>query len=241
MRAGAVRSADRHGRLSPCIRACAVGVSSGFLLLACASGPSTPALERADAAFAAGRLSRAAALYRESERGDPQTAAVALHGLARVTLAQGDPDRASSLLEQLALRDLAYYLAHARNDHAEALVGAAEDRLGRGGDVTPAIDMLETAGRLDPDRPAIARALAEAHTLQGDWLASRGQRTLALGHFAEARGLSPGSADPWVGAAEILIAVTRRQEALALLGEARHLFPADGRVRSLTIQAMHVQ
>lgn len=207
----------------------------------CARPPALTPLERADAAYSAGSLEEARALYGESQRTHPETAALALHGLGRVTLALGDPDAAVEALGQLKRSDRRRFDASARDDYARALLEAAEQRLGDADDLEGALSLLRKLRHFDSTHPGGSAALARAHTRMGERLSMQRQRTRALVHFAQARALEPASADAWVGAAEILIAVTRHHEALRLLGEARDRFPTDGRVRSLAVRAMRVE
>jgi len=207
---------------------------------ACASAPPPTPLARAEAALLEGRFDDAQTLYDEARRTDREQAAEAMHGLGRVALAEGHPEQAIVVLEKLARVDRAYFTAHAEFDYADALLDAGRGRLEREGGAREAVDLLEKAYGLAPDHPGVTPALAEAHTSRGERLAIQGQRTRALVHFERARSLRPRNADAWVGAAEILIAANRKPDALELLSEARHLYPADGRVRSLTVQAMGV-
>jgi len=233
-----LRAPARGARFASVLLGLVLAVSG---LPGCARGPAPTPLERADAAYAAGRLDEARALYVESQRAHPETAARALLGLGRVTLALGDPDAAVEALGQLKRSDQRQFDTSARDDYARALFEAAEQRLGTDDDIEGALRLLRKLRLFDKAYPGGAAALATAHTRMGEQLSRQGQRTRALVHFAQARALKPGSADAWVGAAEILIAATRQSEALRLLGEARDRFPSDGRVRSLAVRAMRVE
>lgn len=238
-----IRSSLRTGRAPlgadiafvGCVFVCLLACLAG-----CASAPPPTTLERAEAALLEGRFDAAATLYDEARRADPTQTSAAMHGLGRVALAKGRPDQAIVMLEKLARVDRAYFSTYAAYDYTDALLDAGRDRFEKERGAREAVDLLEKAYRFAPGHPGVAAALAEAHTSRGEHLAIRGQRTRALVHFERARSLRPRNADAWVGAAEILIGANRKPDALALLSEARHLYPADGRVRSLVVQAMGV-
>ena len=228
------------GRRRGTLRAVRCGLLAFVALtLACQSGPPPTPLDRAHAAFEAGRIEEAGLLYDEAARTQPDRRAEALHGSARVRMVGREPERALALFSEVAKVDRDYFTAHARDDYAQTLLLAGRARLARK-KLEPAIDALEALQRIDPDYPGLTRALAEAWTAHGEQLSMHGRRTEAMRRFERAMELRPQAADAWIGAAEILIATGRKKEALALLADARRYNPSDGRVRALTVQAMGV-
>lgn len=239
------RSAAHRGRAASGARCVASGARCVAALLLCAglvacqSGPPPTPLERADAAFAAGRLDDALSLYDEAARTQPDRRAEALHGAARVYTVRRRPEQTLALYAEVARADRDYFVARARADYARALLQAGEKRRASRR-FEAAIEALQALQRIDAGYPGLAKALAAALTEHGEALAVEGRRTEALARFEEAMAVRPQAADAWVGAAEILIATGRSKEALQLLGDARRYNPSDGRVRALTVQAMGV-
>jgi tetratricopeptide (TPR) repeat protein len=234
---------DRRGRsgalrlVGHSVRWGAVGLLLLTLGLAgCRGGPPPTGVERGDAALAAGDLVAAADYYEQASQQDPHDVR-AWHGRAEVARQSGDPEASLGFYVQVARRDRAYLSRQARLDYTTTLIQAGHERL-RAGRTDGAVRALKAARNLTTSVPAIDTDLGRALTARGARLSMLGQRKRALADFREAIELTPGEAEPYVGAAQILLASGRREEALDLLGTARRHHPSDLRVRALTIEAV---
>lgn len=234
---------DRRGR--PSAAACArrpvrVGAVC-FVLLAiglagCRSGAPPTLVERADAVLAKGDRLEAARLYREAAVQDPDNVR-AWHGRAVVALLDAEPEASLGFYVEIARRDREYLQSHARLDYSATLIAAGHERLARGRS-DGAVRALKAAREITPGVPGLDQDLGRALTARGERLSMLGHSKRALADFNQAIVLTPGRAEPYVGAAQILLAHGRKDAALKLLAVARRHHPSDLRVRALTIEAV---
>lgn len=217
-----------------------LGLVALLLVLAglqgCRSGPPPSLVERGEAAYAIGEFRHAELLFGEALSLDSSDLR-AIHGQARTVLALHDPEASLRLYAQLARVDRVYFVGVAQEDYPATLYAAAESRLagGQPGSALKALRMLQKA---EPSRRGLADLLGRTLTAQGERFAMHGRREQAMAMFKEAIHQTPQAADPYVGAAEILLASGKQKEALVLLTDARKYNPSDNRVRALTVQAM---
>lgn len=202
----------------------------------CQSGPPPSLVEQGDAAYAQGEYRAADALYARALTATPGLPA-ALHGRARVSVVQRNPEVALRLHGELAKADPGYWRSAARADYALALFEAGKSRLGKG-QAAGAVRALRALRKVDSEWPRLDGWLARALTAHAAELSMHGRRKEALALFEEAAQLDPASTPAYVGAAEILIGSGRKKEALELLEVAREIDPGDRRVRALTMEAM---
>jgi tetratricopeptide (TPR) repeat protein len=207
-----------------------------LLPVGCASPPPPSLAEQGDAAFERGAYREADRLYSEAIRvraDDPW----ALYGSARTALRLHDPERSLGLYARLDRADREFFRDVAGAEYARTLRAAGLARLdaGRTGGAVKAFRALR---QVDPNEKGIRDLLSRALTAYGQDLVMHGRREEAMKIYREAIALTPRSAAPYVGAAEILISTGRRKDALALLQGAREHNPTDSRVRALTVEAM---
>jgi tetratricopeptide (TPR) repeat protein len=205
-------------------------------LAGCRSGPPPTLVERGEAAMAEGDLAAAERFYREASEQDPNDVR-AWHGRAEVARRDGAPEASLRFYVEVARRDQFYLTGPARLEYAATLIEAGRERLAAGR-ADAAVRALKAARALVGGVPGLDPDLGRALTARGERLAMLGHRKRALADFRAAIVLTPNAAEPYVGAAQILLASGRRQEALDLLGAARAHHPSDLRVRALTLEAV---
>jgi tetratricopeptide (TPR) repeat protein len=204
--------------------------------LSCSSGPAPTLVERGDAALAEGDLVAAEGFYRAACEHDSDDIR-AWHGRAKVALADDEPETSLRYYVEVARVDRLYLTNVARFDYTMTLMAAGRERLAAGRS-DGAVRALKAARRVTGKVPGLDEDLGRALTLRGERLVVLGHQQRALADFREAIEYAPGEATPYVGAAQILLASGRKDEAMALLADARRKHPDDTRVRALTMEAV---
>ena len=205
-------------------------------LTACHSGPPPTLVEQGEAAMTRGAYREAGGYFEQALAANARDVR-AMHGRARVARIERDPESALRYYSKISSVDRAYFESAARDDYAHALLDAGNARLKRG-KPGAAVEALRALQRVKPMQKGAVDALSRALTAQGERLNMLGRRDESLAHYREAIRLTPHSASAYVGAAEVLLASGQKQEALALLTDARKYNPTDNRVRALMVEAM---
>lgn len=219
---------------------CALALALGMGLTAgCASAPPPTPNELGEAALAQNDWRAALTHFARALELDARDGR-ALQGQAASQLRGRDPEAALDTLGRLSKLDPERFRFEARPLYADALEAATARRLERKQSQAALVAARALAG-LEPRRNGLPRLIGRALLDEADRLRLRGDAKSALALYQEARRVTPGVLEAWIGAAEILIENRQGKQAIRLLEAAREFHPTAGAIRVLTLQALRVR